>query len=133
MNNIDIGDIVLYQYPLDRPAPNNATVVPAIVVRKWSDSCVNLRVLCDGKDMPPWFQSVEHGCAPGCFITVAEANRFDGDRENAFSDTKTVADCAAKFDNDDKFGGRPAAPVIEPAPAESAASTSAEPAPPSSE
>lgn len=35
-------------------------IVPAIVVKSWSPTCVNLRVILDGKDMP-WFTSVVKG------------------------------------------------------------------------
>lgn len=42
-----IGRVVHYK-PLDSDPPrNNAEVLPAVIVRVWSDTCVNLRVLND--------------------------------------------------------------------------------------
>lgn len=42
-----VGRVVHYK-PFDTDPPrNNAEVLPAVIVRVWSDTCVNLRVLND--------------------------------------------------------------------------------------
>jgi len=43
-----LGRIVLYTIGAEEAPINGARTFPAIVVRAWSDDCVNLRVLYDG-------------------------------------------------------------------------------------
>ncbi len=65
-----IGRIVIYKFSeqdkerlkeMGSPHPNNgAAEAPAVIVRVWSDICVNLKVLCDeASDL--WVTSVLQG------------------------------------------------------------------------
>ena len=49
---------------LDASSHNYAEVVPAVIVRVWSPSCVNLKVFADGP-ATPWHTSVNFGDQPG--------------------------------------------------------------------
>jgi hypothetical protein len=43
---------------LMNPAVNNGSdTAPAVITRVWSDTCVNVRVLADSRDVP-WYTSV---------------------------------------------------------------------------
>lgn len=42
-----VGRVVHYKPSDSDPPRNNAEVLPAVIVRVWSDTCVNLRVLND--------------------------------------------------------------------------------------
>lgn len=44
-----IGRIVIYKLTeTERAYFNGADILPAVIVRVWSDTCVNLKVLTDG-------------------------------------------------------------------------------------
>ncbi len=45
---------------LNKGCNGNKSKLPAIIVAVWSDTCVNLRVLCDG-DLTLWNTSVNKG------------------------------------------------------------------------
>jgi hypothetical protein len=49
---VSVGAIVNYVLPDDSKHPGE--IRPAIVVRKWSDTCVNLQVFCDGSNDYPY-------------------------------------------------------------------------------
>ena len=54
-----VGEIVNY-FPGDTPnmpVHNGAEMLPAVIVRVWSDTCVNLKVFNDG-DLDFWKTSV---------------------------------------------------------------------------
>lgn len=54
-----IGRIVIYRYyPLG--GPNGSEFCPAVIVRVWTDTCVNLKLLEDGPENS-WKTSVMHG------------------------------------------------------------------------
>ncbi|MBL1176880.1 hypothetical protein [Pantanalinema sp. GBBB05] len=61
--SVSVGSIVNYVLPDGR---SEGQIRPAIVVRKWSDTCVNLQVLTDGdndypgKDGTLWKTSVTY-------------------------------------------------------------------------
>jgi hypothetical protein len=61
---ISIGSIVNYVLPDDSKHPGE--IRPAIVVRVWSDTCVNLQVFADGDNdypyatSPLWVTSVSY-------------------------------------------------------------------------
>lgn len=62
-----IGRVVIYSFVSKAEADvasNGAAEVPAVIVRVWSDTCVNLKVLTDGTyDL--WKTSVSLGDLPG--------------------------------------------------------------------
>jgi len=43
---------------------NNASILPAVVVAVWSESCINIRVIADG-NLDLWKTSVNQGDQPG--------------------------------------------------------------------
>lgn len=45
---VKLGDTVIYRCPPHEKS-NGAEFIPAIVVRVWSDTCVNLRLIRDGR------------------------------------------------------------------------------------
>ena len=45
-----VGRVVLYTPRTTDPDHNNAEVLPAVVVRVWSDDMINLKVLNDGSE-----------------------------------------------------------------------------------
>jgi hypothetical protein len=52
-----IGRIVHYTFPRNSPRADQGNsvpgdVVPAIIVKVWSDTCVNLRIFQDGQHAP---------------------------------------------------------------------------------
>ena len=58
-----VGRVVHY-VPRDADPPhNNAEVLPAIITRVWSDTCVNLRVLND-EIYDFWVTSATQGAGP---------------------------------------------------------------------
>ncbi len=60
-----IGRILIYHIPIGEMDSNNGNAdAPAIVVRVWSDTCVNLKVFCDGA-FDVWKTSVTEGTDPG--------------------------------------------------------------------
>jgi hypothetical protein len=58
-----LGRIVIYA-PTDSERSNGANSLPAMIVRVWSDICVNLKVFADG-DHSYWKTSVTQGTAQG--------------------------------------------------------------------
>lgn len=61
-----IGRIVIYKVSSEDKTGvghNNAEAVPAVIVRVWSDTCVNLHVLTDGPNTL-WKTSVSLGDGP---------------------------------------------------------------------
>lgn len=73
-----LGRIVIYKLTsYQKPAspqhshesalvPNNgADECPAVIVRVWSDTCVNLRLLNDGRGDAPWVTSATIGDGEG--------------------------------------------------------------------
>lgn len=60
-----IGRIVLFNTDPEKAFQdhNGATVLPAMIVRVWSDTCVNLKVINDG-DADLWVTSVTLGDGP---------------------------------------------------------------------
>ena len=54
-----IGRIVIYTGK--EAEVNTQKQCPAVVVAVWSDTCVNLRLLTDSSDAPPWVTSVTEG------------------------------------------------------------------------
>lgn len=62
-----LGRIVLYTVSGDETTKvetNGAKVLPAVIVRVWSDTCVNLKVLTDGTN-DAWLTSRTLGDQPG--------------------------------------------------------------------
>jgi hypothetical protein len=63
-----VGQVVTYHVGANYGDPglsaNGATELPAIVVRKWGPTTVNLQVLRDGPG-PVWLTSVQEGTNPG--------------------------------------------------------------------
>ncbi len=60
-----VGRIVHFNFPQHEAIVlnNNLKVAPAIIVRVWSDTCVNLKVLTDGvHDI--WKTSIDQGDQP---------------------------------------------------------------------
>lgn len=56
-----IGRIVIFNVPEDmKPKVNWAEKLPAIIVRIWSNDCVNLKIITDGTD-DIWQTSVPKG------------------------------------------------------------------------
>lgn len=68
VNTPEVGDIVMYVVS-DSDTPevrnNNAKILPAVVVRVWSDTCVNLKIIPDGDGGNVWKTSVQKGHEPG--------------------------------------------------------------------
>lgn len=62
--NPTIGRIVIYRYTEICSHGNFAEVCPAVVVRVWSDTCVNLKLLEDG-NRNEWKTSVLQGDGKG--------------------------------------------------------------------
>lgn len=66
-----VGRIVLYnagpgQFSDPSGPGNESSPLPAVIVRVWTDTCVNLKVLTDGpKDA--WVTSVTEGEGPYCW------------------------------------------------------------------
>lgn len=62
MNKPSVGRIVHYVLSESESSPelknNNATVLPAVIVRVWSETCVNLKVSVDGHQVDVWKTSV---------------------------------------------------------------------------
>jgi hypothetical protein len=58
-----IGRIVIYTYTAEEVHPNDATECPAVIVRVWSETSVNLKLLEDTEENS-WKTSVELG-GPG--------------------------------------------------------------------
>lgn len=62
------GQVVHYKVsPDDAPKLlyNGASILPAVVVRVWSDTCVNLQIFTDGPTGTFWKTSVLEGDEPG--------------------------------------------------------------------
>ncbi|MGH9685305.1 MAG: hypothetical protein ACRD4S_17045 [Candidatus Acidiferrales bacterium] len=57
-----IGRIVIYKYAKNEQCnhTNHAALCPAVIVRVWSDTCVNLKLLEDGP-LDSWKTSVALG------------------------------------------------------------------------
>lgn len=51
--------------------------VPAIIVHVFADDCVNLRVIQDGPEVPPWKTSVSRADKPGVENTWAWPPRLE--------------------------------------------------------
>jgi hypothetical protein len=72
MNKPKIGQIVNYQVRDDQKewmqknqsTQNVQSNLPAIIVAVWSETCVNLKVITDGKE-DLWVTSALNGSAPG--------------------------------------------------------------------
>lgn len=82
-----IGRIVIYRLPEDKPDINGAREFPAVIVRVWSESCVNLRVFTDGP-YTPWVTSVtllpeDQGERSTCW--------WPFDRDPALSTSQTIS------------------------------------------
>lgn len=58
---LTIGRIVIFNVPEDmKPKVNFAEKLPAIIVRVWSQDCVNLKIISDGME-DIWQTSVTKG------------------------------------------------------------------------
>jgi hypothetical protein len=68
---VTVGRIVHYVL---KDGPNKGTCRPAIVVRVWSDTCVNLQVFTDGTEQP----NNSNDCLPSV-MWVTSALRDDVD------------------------------------------------------
>jgi hypothetical protein len=55
-----LGRIVIYHFGSDQAVNNGEADAPAVIVRVYSDTCVNLRILCDGNAIL-WKGSVQQG------------------------------------------------------------------------
>ena len=61
---VTIGRVVIFNVPEDlKPKVNFAEVLPAIVVRVWSDDVVNLKIFTDGPE-DIWTTSIPKGTEP---------------------------------------------------------------------
>jgi len=61
-----VGEIVLYlvgatDSPALRSNSSEGTLLPAIVLRVWTDECVQLQVFCDGPAGCEWRTSIFQG------------------------------------------------------------------------
>ena len=56
MTRPSLGRIVIV--PMDPVVNNGAGEAPAVITRVWSDELVNVRILDDSSNTPPWRTSV---------------------------------------------------------------------------
>lgn len=69
MRQPKVGEIVLFRCDASsfKAENNTGNIAPAIVVRVWSPTCVNLKVMLDGSNPDLWMRSsvmLEEGDAP---------------------------------------------------------------------